>query len=679
MRRNQLIVVWFALAAIIMASCAPSTPPPPPTNTPLPTAEPTATATPAFVPRIITLNQEDQIGLRSVHAVQGLENVDIYAELSTVALNLGFGISSAGDSRIAGGTYTFRVVPAGGGIDAVPLVQQTMELSGGNSYTLLLSGDPAAPVLTAIPDDHSPLAVGHSRVMVINAVADVPSLQIRSEDGSALIDALAYGQSSAPITVEAGNVNLQTRIDGRRWFDLPLDLRELRQTTILIMGTRAAWTIYQAETDVPGLAQIRVFNGLDPEAGSVDVYLGDVQLAHDLAFGGVTDPSEQPTTTESLRIFPAGQDTNSVPLLATTLAPNPGDMLTLIAVGNAANNQLITFNDDSIVLNDGESSITFIHLIPGIDIIRSGGTDGVMQEPVELNYGQPVTFITNAGEQQFIWQPALVGDNSGDPLFESNITLAPNTHYLYLATNRADAPAVVLEHTVEVLPSTAQQEETNTQVRWINAIPDSQLSFSLDDMLQVSDLDSASASDVQMIAGGDFNLLVTSAAGSSSTPVTLTPYHRYSIYARGDATVPQITIIEDTSMTFPSGAGRIRLVQISGSDSAALSLWFAPAQETLAETNDTFATTPVPNDQTVNLPFGARRLVIAGADLASLAAQLPSGGYNFYVVDEAKTSIVASVPAVILEAGAAYEIVASWSQLATNPVFFALPYPTVSD
>ncbi|MCA9902896.1 MAG: DUF4397 domain-containing protein, partial [Anaerolineae bacterium] len=610
MRRNQLIVVWLTVAAIMMAACAPSTPPPTPTNTPAPTAEPTATATPAFVPRVFTINQEDQIGLRSVHAVEGLENVDIYAELSTVALNLGFGTASAGDSRLAGGTYTFRVVPSGGGIDAVPIVQQTIDLAGGNTYTLLLSGDPAAPTLTAIPDDHAPLAAGYSRVMVINAVADVPSLQVTGDGGSLLVDALAYGQSSAPITVEAGNVNFQTRIDGRRWFDLPLDLRELRQITVLIMGTRDNWTIDQAETDVPGQAQIRVFNGLDPETGSVDVYLGDTQLAHDLAFGGVTDPSEQPTTLTSLRIVAAGQAADSVPLLATTIAPSPGDVLTLIAVGNATNNRLITYNDDSVTLDEGEASITFIHLIPGIDTIRSGGTDGVMQEPVELDFGQPTTFTTIAGAQQFIWQPAF-GDNSGDPLFESNLTLAPNTRYLYLITNREDAPAVVLERTVEVLASAAQQEQATTQVRWINAIPDSQLSFSLGDTVQVSDLGFASASDIQMIVGGDFNLLVTSVAGSSSTPVTLTPYHRYSIYARGDAAAPQITVIEDPTLTFPPETGRIRLVQISGSDSASLSLWFAAAPET--ETNDTFSITPVPdpNDQPVNLPFGVRRLVIA--------------------------------------------------------------------
>ena len=678
MRRYQRIVLWVALVTAFATACAPSiSPTPAPPVTPTLTPEPTATATPAFVPRSFTTSAEEQIGLRAVHAVQGLETVDIYAELSAVALNLTFGTSSAADSRLVGGTYTFRVVPAGGSVDDGSLLQQTIELPGGTSYTLLLSGDANAPVLTAIPDDSSPLAIGRSRLMVINAAADVPAFQMADENGNVLIDGLAYGRSSPPISIDAGRYNLQMLVDGSRWFDLSLDLREFRQLTVIIMGTRQSWSMYQAETDVPGLAQIRFVNGIDPEAGAVDVYLDSTLLASDLAFGSATELSEQPTTPASLRIIPAGQAEDATPLLAATIAPNPGDALTLIAVGDAVNNRLVRYTGDETRLNDGEASITFVHLIPGIATIRSGGVDGVIQGQVELDYAVPATYVTNPGEQEFIWQQAF-GDNSGDPLFEASLTLQPNTEYLYLISNRPDAPALVFEHSVEMQTTTVQAEVT-THVRWINAIPDSQISFALDDANQVSNLVYALGSDLQPVVAGDYSLQIASAAGSSSLIVTFDPYKRYSVYAYGSAANPQINITEDTDVNFPRETGRIRLVQIATDEEASLSLWFSAAQTD--EINAAYAATPIPDTggAPVNLPFGVRRLVTAVAGRASLAGQLPVGRYDFYVVDDATDGIIARLPAIPLEDGMAYEVIASRSQAANNPVFFVLGYPPASD
>ncbi|MCA9910303.1 MAG: DUF4397 domain-containing protein, partial [Anaerolineae bacterium] len=414
-----------------------------------------------------------------------------------------------------------------------PLLQQSIELPGGRSYTLLLSGAADAPTLIAIPDDNSPLESGRSRLMVINAAADVPALQIVTEDGGVLVDDLAYGHSSAPITVDAGRYNLQTLVNGSSWFDLRVDLREYRQLTVIVMGTRQDWSTYQAETNVPGIAQMRFVNAIVPDAGAVDVYLDEDLFASDLTFGSASDVSEQPTTPASLRVVPAGQPSDTTPLLATTIAPNPGDYLTLIATGDAIDNRLITVNQNDIRLNDGEASITFVHLIPGMDTIRSGGTDGVLQEPVELDYAIPFTIITNAGNQNFIWQQAF-GENSGDPLFEESLTLEPNTRYLYLISNRSDAPALVFEERVEPEIEIVQQEAT-TSVRWINAISGSQLSFSLDDTTQASNLVYGTSSDLQAIVPGEFNALIGSAEGSSSHPITLDPYTRYSVYAYGRA------------------------------------------------------------------------------------------------------------------------------------------------
>ncbi|MCC6613610.1 MAG: DUF4397 domain-containing protein [Anaerolineae bacterium] len=680
MRRYPRIVVLFALMAAILTACAPSTPPPPefPTKTPTMTPEPTATATPAFIPRTFTTSEEEQIGLRTVNAVQGLEAVDIYAELSAISLNLGFGTSSSGDSRLAAGNYTFRVVPAGGSIDDTPILQQAIDLPGGTSYTLLLSGAADAPTLTAIPDDSSPLEAGRSRLLVINAAADVPSVQIANEDGGLLIDGLAYGHSSAPITVEAGRYNLQTLVGGSPWFDLRVDLRESRQITVIIMGTREQWSTSQTETNVPGLAEVRFVNAIVPDAGAVDVYLDETLLATDLTFGSATDLSEQPTTPASLRVVPAGQPADATPLLAASIAPNPGDRLTLIATGDAVNNRLVTFDEGQTRLNDGEVSLTFIQLIPGVDTIRSGGTDGVLQEPVELDYAIPTTVVTTAGDQSFVWQQAF-GDNSGDPLFDSALTMQPNTAYLYLITNRTDAPALVFDHPVEG-ESTTVQPETTTLVRWINAIPDTPLSFSLDDTVQVTNLAYATSSDLQAIVPNDYGLVLSNAEGSSSTPVTLEAYKRYSIYAFGSAADPQVAIIEDADVTFPVETGRIRLVNIgSRNEDDALSLWFAEASGD--EVNAAYALTPVPDaaNNPVNLPFGVRQLVVAVAGRASLAGQLHIGRYDFFVVDNANDGIIARLPAMPLEDGAAYEVVAVRAQGAPSPLFFVLDYPPASD
>jgi len=676
MRGYQRIVVWFALVVALMTACAPSPTPASPTATPTLTPEPTATATPAFIPRTFTTSEEEQIGLRAIHAVEGLGPVDIYAELSAVALNLAFGTSSAGDSRLAAGTYTFRVIPAGASSDETPLLQQSIELPGGTTYTLLISGAADAPVLTAIPDDSSPLPSGRSRLMVINAAADVPALQIAGDDGNVLIDALAYGQSSAPISVDTGRYNLQALVDGSSWFDLRVDLREYRQLTVIIMGTHQEWSTYQAETDVPGIAQVRFVNAIVPDAGAVDVYLDDTLFASDLTFGSATELSEQPTTPASLRVIPSGQPAETTPILATTIAPNPGDYLTVIAAGDAVDNRFVSVNEGETRLNDGEVSITFVNLIPGIDTIRSGGTDGVLQQPVELDYGFPTTVITTAGDQDFIWQPAF-GQNSGDPLFEGPLTLQANTEYLYLISNRSDAPALVFEHSVEPRTTTVQPQAT-TYVRWINAIPSSAITFALDDTSQVSGLAYATGSDLQPVVASAYSLTISSAEGSSNIPITLEPYKRYSVYAYGSAADPRINLVEDTDVTFPRETGRVRLVQVGRNEEETLSLWFAPTQSD--EINAAYAATPIPDAdvEPVNLPFGVRRLVMALAGRASLAGQLPVGRYDFYVFDDAAESVIARLPAIPLEDGSAYEIVAVRTQNVDSPLIFVLDYPPVS-
>ncbi len=181
-----LRIVSLIIAGILAAACSttpteePTLPTravvPSPTATLTPTPTHTLTPTPrrtpeptVILPESIADNPADQVYLRVIHTAPDLETVDVYVERLSIATNLTFGMAT-GQAGIAVGDYTVRVVPTGNRFNESPLLETTLQLEGGQTRMLLLTGTPDALTLTSIPESTDPLRSGQARATFIHAV-----------------------------------------------------------------------------------------------------------------------------------------------------------------------------------------------------------------------------------------------------------------------------------------------------------------------------------------------------------------------------------------------------------------------------------------------------------------------------------------------------------------------------
>lgn len=682
MRRK--LGIWAGLLVLLMAAaCAPAIQPTPapPTLTPSPSAPPTPTPTPAIVPRTLSTDPSSQAALRFVHAADDVAALDVYAELLAVATRLEPGQATS-ESPIAAGGYTFRIYSEGASADAEPLLQATLNLAGATRYTMLIGGTAADLTLTALPDDSSLLAEGKSRLLVINAAANSPPLTFELPGLAGTLDNLAFAASSPPVTVDPIRADAIITAQGSSPLTYPLDLRAGYSYTLVIMrdqddpsGLRGV--IYDVQ--IPTQAQIRFVHGLNIDVRGIDVYVDDRQIATGLLYGSATELISLPARPTALRVLPAGASADSFPLLATTIAPSSSQTLTLMATGDASSNRLLTHAEDTSPLAEREARITFVSLYRDAEQIFANSLEGFTDTPLNLTYAQtPSTVIASAGTQTLSWYAYNGEDAAPTLLFEDAPVFDAGVNYLYIVTGRQDAPVLVFSQAVGERV-TVQIEETTTRVRFVNAIPDTSASFSLNGEPAAFRIAYAAASELSPVLPGEYVLTVdTGASTTGETTINLEGYTRYSLYAYGTAGDPRILLVEDDDVAFGSNTGRLRLVHVSTFGQRTLALGFADSPNPTI--NQDRAATPYPasgDAQPLSVPFGVRRLV--GDTLpnrASLIGQLPTGRYDLFLIDQDTNSLVGLLPGFDLQDRDAFEIVVVYDDAGMN--IFALPYPPSS-
>ncbi len=326
----------------------------------------------------------------------------------------------------------------------------------------------------------------------------------------------------------------------------------------------------------------------------------------------------------------------------------------------------------------GQAAISFVNLEPNAPALTLVGDEGDLPLPIELRYADTArTFTVTAGEQFLIVQQGLDENNVPTTLFQDTLRLEAGTRYLYAITGRPDAPALLFATPVgQRQPRQAQV--TNAHVRWVNVVPDTRITFAIDDTIVVQSLNPGQASSLQPITAGSYPVRIGSGLTSADSFITLAPFRRYSVYAFGSPNSLRIAVIEDSNVTFPSGTARVRLVQLGQPIDSNLDLGVAAYAGSAA--NIGFEVTPAAvGSAPVNVPFGVRRIITALPNTSSLAAQLAPGRYDFYIVDSATDGVIAFMPAVPLVERQAYEIVAANVPGEETVNIFALPYPPTTD
>ena len=206
--------------------------------------------------------------------------------------------------------------------------------------TLLL----AATALTAAcsDDDNNTGPEGESRVRVVHASPDAPSVDVLLDDAKVLSD-VPYLASSDYLATSAGDHNLKVNAAGTATtaIDADVTLADGTDYTVIASDLVAEITPIVLEDDntapAAGNARVRAIHGA-PSAPAVDIYVtapgADLEAATPVltgvAFGDVADYLEVPAGEYQVRVTPAGTKTVAIDSGALTL--ESGQVRTAIAV-----------------------------------------------------------------------------------------------------------------------------------------------------------------------------------------------------------------------------------------------------------------------------------------------------------------------------------------------------------
>ncbi len=150
--------------------------------------------------------------VRIVHAAPGLVPLDVLADgLRIPPPAPAFGLATP-YLNFPAGSHGFALVPVGAA-PPVAVVNTTLELAPGQSYTLMVIGAP--PTLMVLEDTRFGTIAGPARVRFMHASPDVAAMvDIVMVGGTTLFAGVGYGEATAYIDLPAGTVSLEVREAG---------------------------------------------------------------------------------------------------------------------------------------------------------------------------------------------------------------------------------------------------------------------------------------------------------------------------------------------------------------------------------------------------------------------------------------------------------------------------------
>ena len=153
---------------------------------------------------------QNEAFVRVVHASPDAPNVDVWVDGETVLTDVPF--TAVSDYlTLPAGTYNVQVT-ATGSTDAV--IDADLTLEAGTSYTVAATGLLADITATVLTDDRTP-ADGQAKLRVFHASPSAPSaVDVAVTEGPILVEALAYGEATDYLTVDAGTYPLEIRAAG---------------------------------------------------------------------------------------------------------------------------------------------------------------------------------------------------------------------------------------------------------------------------------------------------------------------------------------------------------------------------------------------------------------------------------------------------------------------------------
>lgn len=320
--------------------------------------------------------------VRVTHAAAGAPSVDVYVDGSPVATleNLGVGQSSAW-LKLPATKHTVSLRKTGLSPVNPVFYEETIDVPADASVEVLAvgktSGDPRFELQSFEVDRSFP--DGKARVFVVHAAPDTGPVDVRV-NGKIAVTALPYGDSSEPLSVDAGLLNAAVVGTGKSSPVLAalaqVELAANTVYTVIAYGSPINYQPLVLTSTFP--ANVRIVHA-SPGAPAVDVYLDDATTpaVTNLEFGKATDLISLEPKEYKVAIRATGSAANSAPAFETTLTVTSGGSAEVVALGVLGGEPAFTLgvfpvNDSA---TNGKVRVYAIHAAPkapAVDVYVNG-------------------------------------------------------------------------------------------------------------------------------------------------------------------------------------------------------------------------------------------------------------------------------------------------------------------
>ena len=320
---------------------------------------------------IVTSAQtSDSSGMfRFVHVVPDVGEVDIYTNGQLTITGLGYG---EGTEYIQAPIGTHTITARARGV-ATDLWSQ--EITVDVTPLTLIASNAQSPIFEVYNDDLATLEVGQSRLMLIHAIADGPTVAL-TINGDEVAPEFAYPQSIGTFDVPAGFYSLgATATNGTVVAsDAPLNQNSGTSQFAILYGTANAPAILTlaASTSDSNSSLVRIAHTV-AGAPDVDIYANDVLIVSGLTFGDATShlPIPAGDYTVDIRVT-----TTTESIFQTDLTVETDSAITVAATGTLDSLNLSVFNDDISGVTEDTAVISVINAIPGNSTVIYALDDG---------------------------------------------------------------------------------------------------------------------------------------------------------------------------------------------------------------------------------------------------------------------------------------------------------------
>jgi hypothetical protein len=643
---RRLFLISIILLGALTACGGDDQTPPPASRTPIPpSATPRPTSTPVVIPQTET-EPGKQAQLRVVHASPDLEAVDLYLDGANIGTRFTVGLFHNRPLAFNAGDYTLNVFPAGTDPTAgTPLIEYPVTLPEDESTIIMLLGSAADLQVQTYQEDLGALPENTARLSLINAVPDSPPITFQ-EVNRVLARDVNFGGRGGPVKIDAGNHSFDFISGATILTSLELPITEKSAYTVVLLGEPGGMNARAVafQTRANSETQVRVVHA-SPDAGEVDVFLDDHQLAAGLPYREWTDWLNLRSVAYDLKIVPAGNP-EAEPLYRAKIALNPDKVVDLILVDEVQRLRIVQIEEDTSVTPGDQARLMFVNAAYGFNELRVSTPGGPVASLRDIGFGtaSPPTLLS-ATRESFIFETTDKEPSEIDSL-PATEWLAGYTHTI-VVTGYPNSDPLVLSTEVgtETETGTGTPSPSEYQLRVIHALFDvGPLTIEMNGNPIVTNLTPGTSTDYITLPIDSVELTVSEVGvGEPLLTESFVPEGliRATLFIYGSRTDAYTQVARDLMFEIPINASRLRLFHGAPLQPALVALYTQPPAP-----DDEDSATPVPQPISESISFG----------LASEEKDLPAGTYDLQIVDHDTRSAVVTLPGITLEKGTFYDL-----------------------